>query len=59
VETIHIIQIALIVFIGVVITESIRITRERRRRRQFIETMETIRRVENGEESEGKDFRIF
>jgi len=58
VESVQIIQIALVVFIGVVITQFIEWKRTQRRKRQFLETMDEIRRVENSE-TKGDDFKLF
>lgn len=58
-ESVQIIQIALIVFIGVVITQVIDYSRTLRRKRQFMEAMEEIRRRETGNEPKGDDYKLF
>ena len=57
-ESVQIIQIALVVFIGVVITQFIEWKRTQRRKRQFMEAMDEIRRVENSE-TRGNDSKLF
>ena len=57
-ESVQIIQIALVVFIGVVITQFIEWKRTQRRKRQFLEAMDEICRVENSE-TKGDDFKLF
>jgi len=59
VESVQIIQIALIVFIGVVITQFIEWKRTQRRKRQFMETMELIRQRETGDETKRDNSKLF
>lgn len=58
--SVEIMQIALIVFIGVVITQIIDYKRIQRKREHFREKMEEIRQIESGKsKSKGDDFRLF